>query len=51
MTADYQLRYAVMGMLGSFWANKLDGTSRLQARVVANVSANAGALEEVDVAC
>jgi hypothetical protein len=43
--ADYQLRYAVMGMLGSFWSRSVTDATKDQARAVVSLAANAAGLQ------
>ncbi len=46
--ADYQLRYAALGMTGSFWARQITPEAREQARVVTSLMANSGGLQRMD---
>lgn len=46
--ADYQLRYAVMGMVGSFWSRSVTDDTKDQARAVVSLAANAAGLQRAE---
>lgn len=45
---DHQLRYAVMGMLGSLWSRSVTSRTKDEARAVVTLAANAGGLQRLE---